>query len=296
MTIFCHYPREKKPIMIPRTQLRSNGVNNLSLRCRMDSDDSKSTTSSTSNRTVETCPCCKKQLQARVIFKHLRTYHPDQLKLMYCVWKEDKLDELIEKNAPFPIQWQEIDDFDESVDKKLWGCLGCDNTYITEQTAQKHCNGKCSKEHKAYLKRIKKEEQQEKEKQQKKFSKERLRWNNRTPQQIHSCIQQDISFYNDKWKIVSNKVIEYLQRINNKYNENYDIDKYVFTPLLLPAFENNKENMEKEERIIDREINKWQHLYKDALNLFWGNHLIIPDAEFDSLERNICNNQLQLQF
>jgi hypothetical protein len=86
--------------------------------------------------------------------------------------------------------------------------------------------------------------------------------------------------------------------MNRIYDETYDCDKYIFTAIPLPAFENNKENMQKEERRIDREISNWIHLYKDSLRTFWGDRQIISDAEYEELEQNICwtNDYPELKF
>ena len=282
------------PRFVKNQQLRPNGVVIFSSGCRMESEDTKSddalSTSSTMSmaRVVEVCPACKKELQARAMFNHLRKIHPDHLKGMYCLYKEDKLDELIKANAPMPVEWRVMDDFDEEVDRILWGCLACNNTYTTEQTAQKHCNGKCKKDHNAQLKRIKKEEQQEKEQREKKIGKERLRWTNRTPQQIHSCIQQIITYYNKKWGTASPKIVQFMQKMIRVYNRTYDCDKYVFTPIPLPAFEDNKENMLKKEYQIGDDMENYYRLYKESLRLFWGDHTIVSDAEYVSLENNIC--------
>lgn len=300
---------------VMKQQLRFGGVSILSPGSRMDSDDSKSidesvnesvnesddskSTTSTMSASVrpEICPCCKKQLQARAMFNHMRKFHPDYIKSLYSVWGK-KLDEMITTNAPMPIDWTVKDDFDEEELRTVWGCLACDNTFTTEQNAKKHCNAKCKKDHNAELKRFKKEDEKERKESEKKMGKERLRWINRTPQQIYMCIQQEITFHNKKWVNVSAKVVQFMQSMNRIYNETYDYDKYVFTAIPLPAFENNKENMQKEERRIDREISNWIHLYKDSLRTFWGDHQIVSDAEYESLEKNICwtNDYPELKF
>ena len=316
------------PRMIQKQQLRQNGVRFISPGCRMDSEDSKSTisddaqsTTSTVSRPVfddddsksvkstislarskEVCPCCDKELQARAMFNHMRKLHPDFLKGLYCVWTDEKMDELIKAIAPMPIEWKIIDDFDDEEDRILWGCLACNNTFTTEQTAQKHCKlAKCKAEHIKELKRIKKEEQQERAKKNSKVSKERQRWINRTPSQIHLCIQQDVVFYNKKFENLSTKIIEYLQTINRKYNnakyyEIYDCDKYVFKPIPLPAFENNKDTMENIEHIIDREIINYHSICKDALSIFYSHFQIVSDGEYTSLEQNIYGNHVDLQY
>lgn len=301
--------------------LRCNGVHILSSGYRMESDDSKSVNSDDAQsitstlsrsvfddddsksvtstmslaRTKEKCPCCNKELQARAMFNHIRKLHPDYLKTMYRVWEPAQFDNLIKTSAPLPIDWDVTDDFEDTIHRVLFGCLACDNTFTTEQNGKKHCNtAKCKTKHIEELKRIKKEEQQEKKQQEKKVSKECLRWINRTPQQIYSCIQQDIAFENEKWELVSAKIIEYLQSMNHKYNgtydyQPYDCDKYVFTPMQLPAFENNKVNMEKEECRIKRDANRLEYHYKDALLQFKYEHQIISDAEYLKLEKCIVS-------
>jgi len=140
---------------------------------------------------------------------------------MYGVWEPKEMDELIKNNAPFPINWEEKDDFDEMIPKELWGCLGCNNTYTTEYNAQKHCAGKCKKDHNAQLRRIKKEEQQDKEKELKKVSESRRRWINRTPEQIFSCIQQYIAHYDTKFSELGAKVAQHLCAIKHKNAHEY---------------------------------------------------------------------------
>lgn len=257
-----------------------------------DSDDTKSNSSSVSSaRIAETCPCCKKEIQARVMFNHIRKLHPDYLKSMYGVWKDDQLNELIKYNAPFPIEWTMKDDFDEDVNKTLWGCLGCNNTFTTEHNATKHCLGKCKKDHNANLRRIKKEEQQDKEKRDKKMSEGRLKWLNRTPIQILSCIQQDVDFYNKKWTEVSQKVVRYLCVMN--YENQKD---FIFLPMMNPIFEDDKKKMEQKELESDREIIKWKRLYEDILPLFWGATHIISHSTYEEIEKKIIIGKPEYTF
>lgn len=248
-----------------------------------DSDDSKSTSSTISlERMAESCPCCKKEMQARVMFNHLRKLHPEYLKGMYCIWKAEQMDELIKYNAPFPVEWVVKDDFDEDVSKTLWGCLGCNNTYTTQHNAAKHCLGKCKKDHNAHLRRIKKEEQQDKEKHDKKLSTERMRWLNRTPQQIYACIQQDVAFFNKKWAEVGIKVTQYLRSMKHD-----NIQEYVFCPTMSPVFEDNKKKMEQQEKQIDTEMTKWRRMYQDILPLFWTANVIVSDLAYEEIEKKI---------
>jgi hypothetical protein len=253
-----------------------------------DSDDSKSNVSSVSSfRIAQACPCCKKEVQARVMFNHLRKIHPEFVKSMYCVWKDDQLDELIKTNAPFPIEWTTKDDFDDDVPITLWGCLGCNNTYTTIQNAIKHCNTtKCKKEHNVNLRKIKKEEQMDRENHQKKLSAERQRWLNRTPAQIYSCIQQDITYYTKKWIEVGSKVSRYL--VAMKHDTPQD---YIFICITSGEFEDDKKKMEALERQVDREITMWKRKYEDILPLLWGELTVVSHSDYESLEKMIKHTQ-----
>ena len=257
-----------------------------------ESDDSKSNASSVSSaRVAEACTCCQKEIQARVMFNHMRKLHPEYVKSMYGVWKDDQMDELIKYNAPFPIEWVEKDDFDDDVPKILWGCLGCNNTYTTQNNAAKHCLGKCKKDHNAQLRRIKKEEQQDKAKREEKMSAERKRWINRTPQQIYTCIQQDNAFFSKKWEEVGAKVSRYLRAMD--YENPQD---YIFVKTLNPVFEDDKKAMETLEMKVDKEMTKWKRLYQDILPVLWGATEIISHSAYEELEKSINHCQFDYKF
>jgi hypothetical protein len=252
-----------------------------------DSDDSKSNISSVSSvRIAQSCPCCKKDIQARFMFNHLRKLHPEFVKSMYGVWKESDMDELIKTNAPFPVEWTSKDDFDEDIITTLWGCLGCNNTYTTEHNATKHCLGKCKKEHNVNLRRIKKEEQMDKEKHEKKLSAERKRWLNRTPAQIHSCIQQNTDYYNKKWIKVGSIISRYLCTMNHKRPQDY-----IFFDLPCPDFEDDKKKMEQLEIRVGAEFTKWKRKYEDILPNLWGATDVVSHSDYEVLEKMIMHFQ-----
>jgi hypothetical protein len=251
-----------------------------------ESDDSRSTSNASSvsaSLCTQKCPSCKKEFQARYMFNHLRKFHPDTVKSMYGVWKPDDMDELIKTNAPFPIDWEETDDFDETINKTLWGCLGCNNTFTTEYKAVKHCNDKkCKKEHNAQLRRIKKEEQQDKEKEQKKLSESRMRWLNRTPEQIFECIKIDVTYYDNKFNEVGAKVARYLCAMKRDDSQNY-----IYFSTMNPVFEDDKKKMEALENQIHREIMKWERMYKDILPALYAETSLISHDAYYALERRI---------
>ena len=82
------------------------------------------------------------------------------------------MDEHIKNNTPCRIELDTNDDIDDKVAKTLWGCMGCNNTYMTQNTAINHFNAKCKKDHRTHLLRIK-NEQKRREKSEIKEQKER---------------------------------------------------------------------------------------------------------------------------
>lgn len=252
-----------------------------------DSDDSKSVASTSSAaRANKSCPCCTKEVQARVMFNHLRTFHPEFLKGMYGVWRPEQLDKLIESNEPFPVEWTEKDDFDDDITITMYGCLGCNNTYTTEHNAKKHCQGKCNEKHNKNLCKIKKEEQQDKEKHDAKLSAERKRWMNRTPAQIHSCIQQNIDYYNEKWTKVGSKVSRYLCVLNHERPQDY-----IFFDVPYVDFEDDKKKMEKLEDKVHVEFTKWKRKYEDILPVLWGATDVVSHSDYEVLEKLVMHFQ-----
>lgn len=117
---------------------------------------SQSSTISLSRMTLE-CPECKKELQARSMFKHMRLYHASYLDRCVCVYTLEDFDELIEEAKAYPFEWEVTNDFDEKESKSIWGCLGCNATFTSAITGNKHCQGKCKKEHVKGIKDYRKE-------------------------------------------------------------------------------------------------------------------------------------------
>lgn len=248
-----------------------------------ESDDSKSTASSTSSaHRNEKCPCCPKEFQTRYMFNHLRKFHTEYVKTLYGALKEEEMDELIKYTAPFPIDWEETDDFDETVIKSLWGCLACNHTFTVQHNAQKHCLGKCKKDHNAQLRRIKKEEQQEKDKKMKKVSDVRLRWINRSPAQILACIQHNVAYYEKKFTAVSAKVVRFLCIMQHE-----EMPDHVFFPLTPIVFVDDKPEMERLEITMNKEIANWQTKYNEILPTLYAATSVVSHPEYDELYKLI---------
>ena len=58
------------------------------------------------------CPDCKKELQSRHMFNHIRKLHPDYFSSMMKVYKEDDLENLIKHNKGMPLEWEYKNDKD----------------------------------------------------------------------------------------------------------------------------------------------------------------------------------------
>jgi hypothetical protein len=249
-----------------------------------DSDDSKSNASTISSaRIAEACPCCKKELQARYMFNHLRKLHPEYVKGLYGVWNDEQMDRLIAENAPFPVEWIEIDDFEEETTRTMWGCLGCNNTFTVEHKAVKHCQDtKCKKDHHANLRRIKKEEQQDKAARKKKVMTDREKWCARTPSQIHTCIQHELSHYDKALTMAGNKIVKFLHAMKHERPQDY-----MYLPSFHVRMEEDKKFMERQETEVFLELHKWIHKYEDILPLLWAETEIVTHEAYEEIEKAI---------
>ena len=123
-------------------------------------DDTGSTSSTASAaRLVRQCPFCPKELQTRSLFKHIRTTHPYQMSMCADAHKIDEMKYIMEKSTAFPFSFFLKNDFDEEEEHKIYGCFGCNNTFVTECKANTHCQKKtCSAKHKQAIKDMIKDE------------------------------------------------------------------------------------------------------------------------------------------
>lgn len=122
-------------------------------------DDTASTTSTSAARIIRQCPFCVKELQTRSLFKHIRVIHPYQMSMCADAYKVAEMNTIMEKSTAYPFSFFLKNDFDEEEEHKIYGCLGCNNTYTVEYKADSHCQKKaCSARHKRAIKDIIKEE------------------------------------------------------------------------------------------------------------------------------------------
>jgi hypothetical protein len=219
------------------------------------------------------CPECGKELQARSMFKHMRLYHPSYLDRCVNVFKSEDFDELIEDSKAYPFDWTIKNDFDEEESKSIWGCLGCNATFTTELTGNRHTAGKCKKEHIKGIKEYKKEfiKTQEKDKKQKEQEK-------KIP-----------SYTNDKWKTLIKEALETQQHYyNNLCKLISKIKEIGDTPLFI----------EKTARMYPYVMNwKWIDIPELTLPTIDTNSDNLP-AEYAKICFNIiiCSSQLRVLF
>ena len=121
-----------------------------------DNEDAQSTKSSISiSQTKMTCPHCSNDYQIQSMFRHIRSTHLNDFYCYMSVWNTNKLEKMVNGCEPFPIEYTSTNDFDETVEHKLYGCLACNNTFTTMARATTHCkNKKCKSKHLSEFKSI----------------------------------------------------------------------------------------------------------------------------------------------
>lgn len=123
-------------------------------------EDVASVASTTSvQKIVRSCPFCTKELQTRYLFKHIRVHHAEELFMSGDIYKIDDLTKTMNSGSVFPFTFTLKNDFDETEDHKIYGCLGCNNTFTNIARGNTHCQKKkCSAKHKDAIKKVIKEE------------------------------------------------------------------------------------------------------------------------------------------
>jgi len=124
----------------------------------VQSDGSNKSSVSVSN-VKHQCPHCPRELKTTNLFRHIRLQHEEEFCNYMAVWNIVKLEELLNTCQPFPMEWTSTNDFDETVEHKFFGCLGCNNTFTNKPRAQAHVkNKKCKARHLSDLRGIIKQE------------------------------------------------------------------------------------------------------------------------------------------
>jgi len=248
-------------------------------------DDKNSVMSSVSitNMKIE-CPECKKELQTRSMFKHIRTLHPEYFASMFKVWKSDDFKELIDECKAFPVEWEYKNDFDETEFKNIWGCLGCNNTYTSECKANAHCKlAKCKKDHIKGMKDFLKQEQKDKEKRNKQERDTRFKYLNRTADQIFNDTRIIINHYSKLTDSqLRNDFIKYMSKLNPTDNV---VEQFAFNYDFNITLSSDKKQMEQQENLTWRKIEAIERTYKEALAILYYNPNVITDEEHYRLKQ-----------
>ena len=104
------------------------------------------------------CPYCKKEIQGRYLFNHIRVYHISEfLENTQKKWITEAAE-----GRPLKVYWQILNDFDEKETKIVYGCLSSNKCFMTEERGMRHFkhNPEHLKKHNSELKKLKKEIQQ----------------------------------------------------------------------------------------------------------------------------------------
>lgn len=101
-------------------------------------DDSHSVASGASNQSSSNskmeCPQCKKEMQMKFVFNHIRTKHPG---LFHQLTTRNWLDDA-SKGKPLKVMWEIKNDFNEEEVIIIFGCLSTNKTFKSEYQALNH--------------------------------------------------------------------------------------------------------------------------------------------------------------
>jgi hypothetical protein len=124
-------------------------------------DDNHSVASggSATNTKIE-CPHCSKEVQARVMFNHIRKLHRKELIDTSMNIKE------AENGKALEVMWFKKNDFDEEEAVVIYACMATNKTFTIESRANAHFkkNPDALKEHKKEMKKLMKQIEEEKKK------------------------------------------------------------------------------------------------------------------------------------
>jgi hypothetical protein len=129
-------------------------------------DDAASTSSTASaSRLVRKCTFCSKEMQTRSLFNHIYKTHPYHFLASMSVYKDKEMEAYVESGNSYPFEYSLINDFDETEEYKIFGCLGCKHTFTVEEKANCHCQQKkCKAAHVKGLKKMIKDEKESRKK------------------------------------------------------------------------------------------------------------------------------------
>lgn len=240
------------------------------------------------DRVALECPECKKELQSRNMFNHIRKLHPEYFKMMYKVWKADDLQELIDECRPFPMEWTYKNDFDEDEFVNIWGCLACNSTFTQEKSSSclTHCKkAKCKKEHIKALKAIKKEEEKDLAARNKKATDKRTKWLNRTPEQVFDDTRIFLTYYKAKYLT---KLYDEFKNYYTKLDGKEEADKcLLFDYNWDIKLTSDKNEMVEQELRIEKQVAIIRGIYINILKKLYNAPTIVCDDVYINLDRAV---------
>ena len=132
---------------------------------RIETVSVATTSSISASKQSRKCPCCEKEMQTRSLFNHIYKTHPYEFLCSMSVYKENEMNEYLKDANAYPFEYTLMNDFDETESFKIYGCLGCKNTFTDEGKADAHCqNKKCKVAHIKGIKKMIKDEKDSKKK------------------------------------------------------------------------------------------------------------------------------------
>ena len=174
-------------------------------------DDNKSTSSSVSATKIpRECFVCKKELQTRYMFNHIRKLHPYEFLCSLGKWKEEEMNAYVISAEAYPFEYDTTNDFDETETQTIYGCLACNNTFTSEARANGHTtNKKCKAGH---IKGIKQMIKDEKESNKKKKKAPKLK----TVQEVKGMIELEMRRYKHLCEISSELQKAFQEALQNR--------------------------------------------------------------------------------
>jgi hypothetical protein len=124
-----------------------------------------STSSISASKQLRKCPCCEKEIQTRSLFNHVYKMHPDGFLCSMAVYKENEMEAYLKDANAYPFEYTMMNDFDETEEFKIYGCLACKHTFTDAIKANAHCQTKkCKAGHIKGIKAMIKAEKESKKK------------------------------------------------------------------------------------------------------------------------------------
>jgi hypothetical protein len=175
-----------------------------------------STTSKT-NEKME-CPHCNKEMQTRVLFKHIRKCHPEEFleNMVDCTPKH--FEALVKGCEPVNFTWEITNDFDEKESMNIYGCLACNTAFTSKSRGVCHCKkNKCISEHVNQLRKLRTDALQAEKERKKKMTR---------PPDYYKDLATDVWLENFRLKASYDKLYSIYEEFMTKGIEHSIVNQY----------------------------------------------------------------------